>query len=76
MVQSMAAQTIKSNPIQIQSNELYTHPLQCVLLSPIEWLHEVQSLVNFTIFSTTPQFFQIIQTEIGDTKKKISDTWF
>ena len=43
---------------------------------PIEWLHEVQNLVNFTIFSTTPQFFQIIQTEIGDTKKTISDTWF
>ena len=55
--------------------ELYTHPLHCLLLSPIEWLHEVQSLVNFTIFSTTPQFFQIIQAEIGDTKKTISDTW-
>ena len=50
-------------------SELYTHPLHCVLLSPIEWLHEVQRLVNFTIFSTTPQFFRSIETEIGDTKK-------
>ena len=56
MVQFMAAQT---------ESELYTFPLHWVLLSPIEWLHEVQSLVNFTIFSTTPQFFQIKQTEIG-----------
>ena len=70
MVQSMAAQTIKSNLNCI------THPLHCLLLSPIEWLHEVQSLVNFTIFFTTPQFFQIIQAEIEDTKKTISDTWF
>ena len=62
-----------SSDYKIQS-ELYTHPLQCVLLSPIEWLHEVQSFVNFTIFSTTPQFFQIIQTEIRDTKKKQSVT--
>ena len=30
----------------------------------------VQRLVNFTIFSTTPQFFQIIQAETGDTKKQ------
>ena len=51
MVQFMATQT---------ESELYTFPLHCVL-----WLHEVQSLVNFTIFSTTPQFFQIKQTEIG-----------
>ena len=71
MIQSMAAQTINSNLNCI------THLLHCLLLFPIEWwLHEVQSLVNFTIFSTTPQFFQIIQTEIGDTKKTISDTWF
>ena len=64
-----------SSDYKIQS-ELYTQPLHCLLLSPIEWLHEVQCLVNFTIFSTTPQFFQIIQAEIGDIKKTISDTWF
>ena len=61
MVQSMAAQTIKSN--------LNCIPSPCIELSPIEWLHEAQSLVKFTIFSTTPQFFQIIQAEIEDTKK-------
>ena len=43
---------------------------------PLNGCMKVQSLVNFAIFSTTPQFFQIIQTEIGDTKKTISDTWF
>ena len=66
----MAAQTIKSN--------LNCIPTPCIvyILSPIEWLHEVQSRSCKLVSSTTPQFFQIIQAEIGDTKKTISDTWF
>ena len=31
---------------------------------------------SYKFHITTLQFFQIIQTEIGDTKKTISDTWF
>ena len=66
MVQIMAAQTIKSN--------LNCIPTPCI----VYYCPPLNGYMKYkvTIFSITPQFFQIIQAEIEDTKKTISDTWF
>ena len=70
MVQSMAAQTIKSN--------LNCIPTPCIVYycPPLNGCMKYKVLQISPFFPQHHSFFQIIHAEIGDTKKTISDTWF